>query len=229
MIISFIKQQQVLDYFTYKNDPNDLVSSPFSSLDIGTYLPPTCGPLHSVLGPFRCPNAHKQHKKTKFLVVSDYFSYKNGLIDLVRGLFSSLDISTNNLPTCRPLHTFLGPFGGTQIPQNSIKKYFLVVLDYFSYKNKPIDLFSGFFSSLDIMTYILPTYGPLSTIMGPSGGAQMPQNSINTSFLAVLDHFSYYNGPIDWVRDPFSSLDTGTYISPTCGFVCIFLGPFGGT
>jgi hypothetical protein len=86
MIISFIKQQQVLDYFTYKNGPNDLVRGPFSSKDIGTYIPYTCGPLHSVLGPFRCPNAQKQHKK-HFLVDLDHFFYKNAPIDLVWGLF----------------------------------------------------------------------------------------------------------------------------------------------
>jgi hypothetical protein len=40
---------------------------------------------------------------------------------LVRGLFSSLDIGTHILSTCRSLGTFLGPFGGAQKPQNSIK------------------------------------------------------------------------------------------------------------
>jgi hypothetical protein len=56
----------------------------------------------------------------------------------------------------------------------------------------------------------------------------MTQNGINTHFLAVLDHFSYKNRPIDLVRYPFSNLDTGTYIRPTWGSVCTFLGPFGG-
>jgi hypothetical protein len=60
--------------------------------------------------------------KNNFLVVSDYFSYKNGPIDLVRGVFSSLDIEKHILPNCRPLSTYLGPFGGTQMPQNSMKK-----------------------------------------------------------------------------------------------------------
>jgi hypothetical protein len=32
------------------------------------------------------------------------------------------------------------------MPQNSIKNYFLVVLDYLSYKNGPIDLVRGLFS-----------------------------------------------------------------------------------
>jgi hypothetical protein len=64
--------------------------------------------------------------------------------------------------------------------------------------------------------------------LGPIGGAQMPQNSINTHFFAVLDHFSYQKEPIDLVRGLFSNLDTGTYIWSTCGSVCTFLGPFGG-
>jgi hypothetical protein len=97
-----------------------------------------------------CPNAPKQHKKNYFLVVLDYFSYKNGTIDLVWGLFSSLDIGTNNLPNCRPLGTILVPFGGAKMPQKCIKNYFLVVLDYFFYKNGPIDLIRGLFSSFDI-------------------------------------------------------------------------------
>jgi hypothetical protein len=110
------------------------------------------------------------------------------------------------------------------MPQNSIKNYFLVVSDYFSYKNGPIDFVRGLFSNLDIGTYILFTWGPLGTFLGAIGGAQMPQNSINTHFLAVLDHFSCKNGPIGLVRCPFSNLDTGT----TCGSVCTFMGQFGG-
>jgi hypothetical protein len=109
-----------------------------------------------------------------------------------------------------------------------MKNYFLVGSDYFSYKNGPVDLDRGLFSSLDIGTYIPPTCGPLCTFLGPIGGAQMPQNSINTYFLAALNHFSYMNGPIDLVRCPFSNLDTGTYIWPTYGSMCTFLGPFGG-
>jgi hypothetical protein len=94
-----------------------------------------------------CPNAPKEHRKNYFLVVLDYFSYKNGPIDLVRGLFSSQDIGPCIPPTWGPLITFLGPFGGAQMPINSIKNYFLVVLDHFSYKNEPIDLVRGLFSS----------------------------------------------------------------------------------
>ena len=89
------------------------------------------------------PNAPKQHKNNYFRVIMDYVSYKNGSNDLVRGLFSSLDIETYILLICGPLSTFLAPFGGAQMPQNSIKKYFRVILDYFSYKNGPDDLVRG--------------------------------------------------------------------------------------
>jgi hypothetical protein len=77
--------------------------------------------------------------------------------------------------------TFLGPIGGAQMPQNSIKKhYFLVVLYYFSYKNGPNDLVRRLFSKLDIGTYIWPTRRPLAlvTFLGPFGGAQKPLNTI---------------------------------------------------
>jgi hypothetical protein len=63
------------------------------------------------------------------------------------------------------------------MPQNSLNKYFLVVLNYFSYKNGLNDLVRGLFSSLDIGTYILSTFGPLCTFLGPFEGAQMPQKS----------------------------------------------------
>jgi hypothetical protein len=76
------------------------------------------------------------------------------------------------------------------MPQNSIRNYFLVVSDYFSYNIGPIDLVRGSFSNLEIGTNILFTCEPLSNFLGPIRGAQMPQKSINTHFLAVLDHFS---------------------------------------
>ena len=62
--------------------------------------------------------------KNYFRVVSYYFSYKNGPNDLVRGLLSCLDVGTYILPTCGPLHTFLGPFGGAQMPQGGIDIFF---------------------------------------------------------------------------------------------------------
>jgi hypothetical protein len=62
--------------------------------------------------------------KNYFRVISDYFSYKNGPNDLVWGLFSSLDVENYILPICRPLCTYLAPFGGAQMPKNSMKKLF---------------------------------------------------------------------------------------------------------
>jgi hypothetical protein len=45
------------------------------------------------------------------------------------------------------------------MPQNRKKNYFLVVPDHFLYKNGPIYLVRGLFSSLNIGTYILPLAG----------------------------------------------------------------------
>jgi hypothetical protein len=92
--------------------------------------------------------------KKYFLVVLDYLFYKNGLNDSVRGLFSSLDIGTSILPTCGPVSTFLGQFGGAKMPQNSIEKLFSGCFGPFLPLNGPIDLVRGLFSSLDIRTYI---------------------------------------------------------------------------
>jgi hypothetical protein len=83
------------------------------------------------------------------------------------------------------LQVFVYLFGsirGAQMPQNSIKNVFLFVLDYFSYKNEPIDLVRGLFSSLDIGTYIPITCWSVCTFLGPFGGAQMPQNRIKRLF-----------------------------------------------
>jgi hypothetical protein len=50
-------------------------------------------------------------------------------------------------------------------------------LDHFSYKNGPIDLVRGFFSSQDIGPCISSTCRPLFTFLGPLGVPQMTQNS----------------------------------------------------
>jgi hypothetical protein len=122
-----------------------------------------------------CPNAPKQHKKSSFLVVLDHFFFKNGPNDMVRGLSLSLNIGTYILPICGPLGTFLAPFGGIQMPQNSIKNYFLVVLDYFFNIIGLNDLVRGLFLSLDIGTSIPSTFKPLCNFLAPFGGAQMSQ------------------------------------------------------
>jgi hypothetical protein len=102
---------------------------------------------------------------------------------MIRGLFSIINIGTYILPTCRPLCTFSGPFWGAQMPQNIIKNYFLVVLDYFFCMNGPNDLVRGLFSSSDIGTYIPPTCKPLWTFLGPCWGAKMPKDNIKKTII----------------------------------------------
>jgi hypothetical protein len=110
-------------------------SGPFPGLFIrlGAYfqastLEHTSHPLVGLWAPFwvhfwvpRCP---KTAQKTYFLVAPDHLFLKNRLNDMVSSLFSSLNIGTYMLPTCGPLCTFLGPFGGGQIPQYSTKKLY---------------------------------------------------------------------------------------------------------
>jgi hypothetical protein len=52
------------DHFFLKNGPNDMVRGLLSSLNIGTYILPTCGPLCTFRGIFW--GAPKQHKETIF-------------------------------------------------------------------------------------------------------------------------------------------------------------------
>jgi hypothetical protein len=115
------------------------------------------------LGELKYP---RQHKENYHLVVLDHFSWNNEPNDLVRGLFLSLYFGPYIPPTCQPLSVLLGPFGGAQMPQSSIKNYFLLVSDYLSYKIRPIDLVRGLLSSLDIRTYIPSTCGPLCKFWG---------------------------------------------------------------
>jgi hypothetical protein len=55
------------------------------------------------------PKWPEAEKKTCFLVALDNFSYKNGLNDLVRDLFLTLEIGPYIPSTCGHLNTFLGP------------------------------------------------------------------------------------------------------------------------
>jgi hypothetical protein len=211
----------VLDHFFCKKGPIDLVRGLFSSLDIGTYIPLTCESVWTFWGPFGGAQIPQNCIKNNFLVVSDYFSYKNGPVDSVKGLFSSLDTGTYILPNWGPFCTFLGPFWGA--PKQHENFFFLVVLDHIFLKNGPNDLVRGLFSSFDIRTYILPTYRPLFV------GAQIPQNSIKKNYFWVISHYlSYKNRPNDLVKGFFSSLEVGTYILPICGPLSTFLAPFGG-
>jgi hypothetical protein len=78
-----------------------------------------------------------------------------------------------------------GCLNGLTMAKNSVKTYFLVVLEYFSYQNGPNDLDRGLFSSLDIGPTSRLHAGrllsgrprPLGSLLGPAGGAQMAKNS----------------------------------------------------
>jgi hypothetical protein len=149
--------------------------------------PYLCVPFWVQLGVAKCP---KIALKPIFWLFWTIFSYTNGPIDLVRGLFSSLDIGTH-LPHLRICVYFFGSIWGCPDTPNRIKKnFFLVVFDHFSYMNDPIDFFRGLFSNLDIRTYILPTFRPLSTHLGPFGGAQMPQNSMKKTIFCLFQTLS---------------------------------------
>jgi hypothetical protein len=91
------------------------------------------------------------------------------------------------------------------MPQNSMKNYFRVVLEYFLYKNGLDDLVRGLFSSLDIVTYIWLTIRPLSTFLRPFGGAQMPQNSIKNFFWLFWTISSTRMGLMIWLGTYFQA------------------------
>jgi hypothetical protein len=80
------------------------------------------------------------------------------------------------------VHLFESIWGSPDAPKQEKKNYFLVVLDHFFYKNGPIYSVRGLFLSLNIRTYIPPTFGLLGTFLGAFGGAQMPQNSTRNLF-----------------------------------------------
>jgi hypothetical protein len=64
-------------------------------------------------------NATKQQRKNYFLIVSEYFSYRIGPIDMVRGSISSLDIGTFILAILGTLCMFWG----IRAPPNGANKY----------------------------------------------------------------------------------------------------------
>jgi hypothetical protein len=104
-------------------------------------------PFFTFLGPLGGAQIPPNSIIKIFLVVLDRFSYKKGPIDLVIGLFLSYDIGPYIPTTCGPFNTFLGPFRGAQMPQNTMKNFFLVVFYHFFYKNGLIDLVRPSFSS----------------------------------------------------------------------------------
>jgi hypothetical protein len=122
---------------------------------------------------------------------------------------------------CVPFWVHLGEL---KYPRQHKENYHLVVLDHFSWNNGPNDLVRGLFLSLYFGPYIPPFCGPLCAFLGLFGGAPMLQNSIKNYCLLVSDYLSYKIGLIDLVMVSLSSLDIGTYIPPTCGPLCMFLG-----
>jgi hypothetical protein len=71
---------------------------------------------------------------------------------------------------------------GAHKPQKAEKKnYFLVHLNHIFYKNEPIDLVRGLFSSRPL--------GAFEYLFGPFGGAQRPQNSIKKLFSGCFGPF----------------------------------------
>jgi hypothetical protein len=97
------------------------------------------------------------------MVIMDYFSYKNGPIDLVRGLFSSLDIGTYIPPTCRPLSTFMGSFGGAQMPLNSLNIYLWL---FWTFSPKRMGLLIWYGARFQAQT-LGHTSSPLAGLCGP--------------------------------------------------------------
>jgi hypothetical protein len=133
------------------------------------------------LGVPKCP---KTAYRIYFLVVLDYFSNKNGANDLVRSLFSSLDIGKYIPPTCVLLGIFLGPFGGAQKPQNSMKKtVFCFFFNYFSYKNEPNDSVRGLFFKLRQWDIHLAPCRPLCNFASIWGCPNAPKQHRKTIFL----------------------------------------------
>jgi hypothetical protein len=59
----------VLDHFSLKNGPKDLDRGLLLSLDIGPYIPSTCGALCIFLGPFGGAQSAKNSIKNYFLDV----------------------------------------------------------------------------------------------------------------------------------------------------------------
>jgi hypothetical protein len=118
------------------------------------------------------PNGPKMAKnsiKNCFLVVLDHFSHKNGPDDLVRGLFSCLDIRSYIPPTFGPLSTFLGTNGPKMVKKQD-KNLFCGCFRPLEKKNGPNDLRAYF------LVYILSyTSSPLVSLwvpfFSPFGGA----------------------------------------------------------
>ena len=113
----------VSDYLSYKIGPIDLVRGLLSSSDIGTYILPTSGPLYSFLGPSRCPIAPKQHKNI-FWLFWTISPLRMSLLIWLGAYFHAKTLGHTSPPLAGLCILFLGPFGGPQMSQNSIKRLY---------------------------------------------------------------------------------------------------------
>jgi hypothetical protein len=129
-----------------------------------------------------CPNVPKQHK-TYFLVVLDQFFLQKWAYCFGLGLFFKLRhwaVHPTHLRAFVYLLRYI--WGCPNAPKQHEKNYFLVVLDHFSYKNGPIDLVRGFFSSLDIGPYIPPTCGLFKPFWVHMGVPKCPKTASKNYF-----------------------------------------------
>jgi hypothetical protein len=144
---------------------------------------------------------------------------------LVRGLFSSLDVQTYIPPTSGPLITFLGPFGGAQMPQNSPKKNISSLFWTISPTQMGLLIWLGAYFQASTLGHLSHQLVSLPVpFWGQFGGAQMPQSRIEKKhFLIVQDSFSNKNRPNDLVRGPFGGYTLGLTSGPPAGLCVLFL------
>jgi hypothetical protein len=121
----FLLQISSTDFFyryLLHNGPNDLLRRLLSSLDTRLYIPPTCGPLDTFLGPLlrgaqMAPNGQKGIKKTVFWLFWTIFTEKMGLRHL----------AIHSVHLWSFAYLFLSIWGcpnGPNFPQNSIENLF---------------------------------------------------------------------------------------------------------
>jgi hypothetical protein len=116
----------------------------------------------------------------------------------------------------------LGPFGGAQMSQNSIKKHFYVVLDHFFYKNGSIDFVRALFTSRPLAGLCLPFWVHLGVPKCPKIAHKKHY------FLVVLDHFSHKKGHIDLVGGIFRTKVLDHTSRPLAGLCLPFSGSWEG-
>jgi hypothetical protein len=123
------------------------------------------------------------------------------------GLFiSSLDIGPYIQPTCGPLYTFLGPFWGAQMPQNSIRKtIFWLFWTITPTRMGLLIWLRAYFLAKTLGHISCRLIGICISFWVRIGVPKCPKTALKNYFLVVLDHFLYKSGPVDLVRDLFSS------------------------